>query len=42
MTRHEYEGRPWQQRGRCLECGQRMASYRRVRACACGGRVVYR
>jgi len=31
----------WQCRGRCLKCGTKLAGYRRIRACVCGGRVRY-
>lgn len=32
----------WQHRGRCLDCGLKIAGCRRVRRCLCGSRVVYR
>jgi hypothetical protein len=34
--------RAWQCRGRCKECGGKIAGCRRVRACLCGGSVIYR
>ena len=37
----ERDGRPWQQRGRCGECGTKVAGSRRIRTCICGGRVRY-
>jgi len=32
---------PWQHTGRCQQCGAKVTGWRRVRACACGGRVSY-
>jgi hypothetical protein len=31
----------WQCKGRCLDCGTKIAGCRRLRTCACGGRVSY-
>jgi hypothetical protein len=36
------EVRPWQNRGRCLDCSTKITGCRRVKACGCGGRVAYR
>lgn len=33
--------RPWQCKGRCLDCGTKITGCRRVRACGCGGPVSY-
>jgi hypothetical protein len=32
--------RSWQYRGRCRDCGTKAAGCRRIRTCACGGKVV--
>lgn len=37
----ERDASPWQQRGRCGECGTKVAAARRVRTCVCGGKVRY-
>lgn len=34
--------RPWQCKGRCTYCGAKVAGWRRLKACVCGGRVSYR
>ncbi len=34
--------RPWQCKGRCTDCGAKVAGWRRMKACVCGGRVSYR